>query len=82
MKYSFSSFNDFTTQEADDFDAANRMCYDVRSIHHFLNANLQTTDHDSLVRFGSLLQSIVSLIKTYIHEDEDKENSIHPVEDN
>lgn len=82
MKHSFSTFNDFTSQQADDFDAANRMCYDVGSIHQFLLANLQTTDHEALDRFGSLLESIVLLIKTHIHENENKENPTHPLEDN
>lgn len=82
MKKTFNTFYDFTPAQIEDFDAIQHMSYDVNAIHHFMQSSLHTTDHDDIVRFGTLLQSIVLLINTYIHEEENFENPKDCVEDN
>ena len=82
MKKTFNTFSDLTPFQALDFDMVQHMAYDVNAIHHFLQSSLQTTDHIEISKLFPLVESIVSLIKTHIHETENIENSKDCVADN
>lgn len=78
----FRSFLDFNPIQVNDFDTIQHLTYDVRAIHNYLSSCLQTTDHYEITQLCPLVENIVSLIRTYIHDNENQENPTHPVEDN
>lgn len=82
MKKSFNSYSDFTPIQKADFGAVQQMAFDVQNIHNFLTSSLQTTDSSEIRRLYPLVESIVSLIKTHIHESENFENSENRMGDN
>ncbi len=79
---SFNSYSDFTPTQKADFGAVQQMTFDVMNIHNYLTKSLQTTDSSEIRRLYPLVESIVKLIKTHIHETENTENSKDCVADN